>query len=178
MGLPKGQQQQQIVDACLQLALLADTFSCPVVCEDLDFANKKEQLKEQGKKYARMLSGWASAKFQQLLQAILNNRGIHKIKVNPAYTSLIGLVKYLRMYGISSDVAAGITIARRAMKLSERLPHSITAFTEVNSAQHVGRGWNKVNRTIKSHTVINRRHDYYSVSNWGLEVKEKSEGVS
>jgi hypothetical protein len=37
------------------------------------------------------------------------------------------------MYGISDAVAAAMVIARRGMKLSERLkPHSLTAYLEVN----------------------------------------------
>ena len=63
MGLPSGKQDAQIVDACLQLAALADKFACPVICENLDFSTKKERLKERGKKYALMLSGWAYSQF-------------------------------------------------------------------------------------------------------------------
>ncbi|MEQ9544392.1 MAG: hypothetical protein RIK85_00060, partial [Marinobacter sp.] len=54
------------------------------------------------------------------------NRGIALSLCNPAYTSLIGLVKYSRMYGLSSDVAAALAIARRGMNLSERLPRSVS----------------------------------------------------
>lgn len=61
MGLPSGKQQAQIVDACLQLAVKATEFECPVVCEELDFSTKKQSLGEKGRKYARMLSGWARA---------------------------------------------------------------------------------------------------------------------
>ncbi|HEY9624514.1 MAG TPA: hypothetical protein V6C78_29430 [Crinalium sp.] len=59
MGLPKGKQDAQIVNACLQLVVLAKTYSCPIVCEELDFSAKKDQLRERERKYARMLSGWA-----------------------------------------------------------------------------------------------------------------------
>ncbi len=176
MGLPSGRQEQQIVDAALQLATLTKTFSCPVVGEDLDFATKKNQLKERGKKYARMLSGWAYAKFNELLSAILSNRGIRLVKVNPAYTSQIGLVKYMRMYGISSGVAAAIAIGRRAMRLSERLPRPITALVGVNPVKHVWSAWRTASNSLKSHAVVSCRHDYYGISNWGLVVKECNEG--
>ncbi|MEG5179530.1 hypothetical protein QUB59_16285 [Microcoleus sp. A2-D5] len=125
-GLPTVKQDAQIVDACLQLAILATTYACRVVCESLDFSTKKTQLRERGRKYARMLSGWAYSRFYQLLESILSNRGISLFTRNPAYTSLIGLVKYARMYGLSSDVAAAIAIARRGMNLSERLPRSVS----------------------------------------------------
>lgn len=120
MGLPNNKQEAQIVSACLQLVELGKKYACPIVCEELDFSDKKTQLREKGKKYARMLSGWAYSKFYELLESILSNRGISLIKKNPAFTSLIGLVKYSRIYGVSSDIAAAIVIARRGMNLSER----------------------------------------------------------
>ena len=90
--------------ACLELSALAIKYKCPVVCEELDFSTKKEQLRELGTKYARMLSSWAYSEFFKLLNSILSNRGIELLTVNPAYTSVIGLVKYLRMYGLASAV--------------------------------------------------------------------------
>ncbi|MEG4322930.1 MULTISPECIES: hypothetical protein [unclassified Microcoleus] len=54
-GLSTGKQDAQIVDACCQLAVLASCFACPIVGENLDFTAKKTQLRERGKKYARML---------------------------------------------------------------------------------------------------------------------------
>lgn len=171
MGLPFGQQDAQIIDACLQLAALANTMNCPLVCENLDFSRKKEQLKECGSKYARMLSGWGYARFYELLESILSNRGIYLLKVNPAYTSLIGLVKFARQYGLASDEAAALAVARRGMKLSEKVPSSITAYLDVKSRKHVWSLWYQLNTLLKSCTRIKNRHSFYSVSNWGLEVK-------
>ena len=166
MGLPSGAQQAQIVDVCLQLATLAISFQCPVVCEALDFSDKKRSLGEAGRKYARMLSGWAYSKFYKQLGSILSNRGIELITVNPAFTSIIGLFKYMRMYGLASDEAAALAIARRGMRLGERLPDSITAYVEVNSTKHVWSQWAELNRKTKQSGMVNRRHDHYAVSNW------------
>ena len=110
MGLPANKADAKITDACLKIKQLADEYACPVVVENLDFNKKKEQLREQGKKYSRMLSSWGYNRLVELLQSILNNRGIELIKVNPAYSSLIGLVKYARMYGLASDEAAALAI--------------------------------------------------------------------
>ncbi len=175
MGLPSGKQQAQIVDACLQLAVKATEFECPVVCEELDFSTKKQSLGEKGRKYARMLSGWAYSEFYKQLSSILSNRGIELITVNPAYSSIIGGVKYLRMYGLASDEAAALVIARRAMKLSEKMPRFLTAYSEVNSEKHVWSEWNQLNKKIKHSAVISRRCDYYSVSNWSFLVNLDTE---
>jgi IS605 OrfB family transposase len=150
----------------LQLVTLAISFQCPVVCEALDFADKKQRLGEVSRKYARMLSGWAYSEFYKQLGSILSNRGIELITVNPAFTSIIGLFKYMRMYGLASDEAAALAIARRGMRLGERLPDSITAYVEVNSTKHVWSQWAELNRKTKQSGMVNRRHDHYAVSNW------------
>ena len=170
-GLPQGKQQTQIVKVCLELVQTATRYQCPIVCEELDFSKKKAELKEQSNQLARMLSGWAYAEFFKLLGAICANRGIFVSPVNPAFSSLIGLVKYLRQYGISSGVAAAVVIARRSMYLSERLPRSITAYLDVKSGKHVWSDWNKLNKLIKSRAEIKNRHSYYGISNWGFLVK-------
>jgi IS605 OrfB family transposase len=168
MGLLNGQQQAQIVEACLSLATLALAFECPVICEELDFATKKQQLGEKSKRYARMLSSWAYSEFFKQLKAILANRGIYLKTVNPAYTSIIGLVKYMRMYGLSSDTAAALVIARRGMRLAENIPGFITAYSEVNSEKHVWGQWNQLNKQISASGKVSRRHDYFTISNWSF----------
>lgn len=168
MGLPHGKQQAQIVDACLSLVNLAITFSCPIVCEELDFGSKKDQLAEASRKHARMLSSWAYSEFFKQLSSILSNRGIELITVNPAYTSIIGLVKYMKMYGLASDEAAALVIARRGMNLSEKIPDSITAYFEVNSEKHVWSQWSQLNKAIKRSGKLLRRCNFFTISDWSF----------
>ena len=176
-GLPQGKQQAQIVKVCLELASLAIKHQCPLVCEELDFSKKKEYIAEKRAKLARMLSFWAYRQFFKHLSSICANRGIYLKTVNPSYSSLIGLVKYCRQYGISSGVAAALIIARRGMYLSERLPSclttsSITAYLGVKPGKHVWSYWNQLNKQIKSCTELKNRHSYYSISNWDFLVKQ------
>ena len=171
-GLPQGKMKAQLVEVSLKLAELANRYKCPIVCEELDFSNKKAHLKEVSRKLARMLSGWAYSEFFKQLSAILANRGIQLKMVNPAYTSLIGLVKYVKQYGISSGVAASICIARRGMYLSEKMPSSIKAKLSVKEGMHSWSYWNKLNKTIKTCTEIRNRHSYYGISNCDFLVKE------
>jgi IS605 OrfB family transposase len=168
MGLPSGAQEAQIVEACLLLAKLAIEHQCPVVCEALDFSKKKEQLGERSRKYARMLSGWAYSQFYKLLGSILSNRGIELRQVNPAYSSFFALIKYMRMYGLSSDCAAALVIGRRGMYLAEKIPSAITAYFEVNSEKHVWHWLNKLNKLIQQSGRILCRHSYFTISNWSF----------
>jgi hypothetical protein len=48
--------------------------------------------------------------------------GVQLIKVNPAYTSIIGKLKYAPIYNIDKDVAGAYVIGRRGLGFEERLP--------------------------------------------------------
>lgn len=66
--------------------------------------------------------------YRQLAEAISRRAGRHGLAVkcvNPAYTSWIGQLKYARMLGISTHVAAAYVIARRGLGFQERLPKSL-----------------------------------------------------
>ncbi|MBD1829869.1 hypothetical protein NDI47_11345 [Microcoleus vaginatus GB1-A2] len=108
-----------------------------------------------------MLTGWADSQLFKLLNSIFYNPGIEVMTVNPTYDSIIGLVKYLIMYGLASDEAAGLVIARRGMRLAEKLAASLSALVEFTSTQHVGNLWNQVNNKIKHSGMITNTHTYY-----------------
>ena len=68
--------------------------------------------------------------YRQLAQAITRRalrEGLIVKKVNPAYTSWIGRVKYSPMYGINTHVAAAYVIGRRGFGMDEKLPKSLIA---------------------------------------------------
>jgi hypothetical protein len=69
-------------------------------------------------RYARMLSSFAYSAFDE--SACLCGGVAHR-RVNPAYTSIIGRVKFAHRYGLSVHEAASVTIAQRAMGCTERL---------------------------------------------------------
>jgi len=98
----------------------------PIAAEELDFTAKKRALRDGGASaaQARMLSGLIYAKYQQLLEAKCFRAGVELIKVEPAYTSVIGRIKYAGPRGLSVHAAAAGVIARRGQKLSERIPRA------------------------------------------------------
>jgi cell division ATPase FtsA len=53
---------------------------------------------------------------------VAGRNGIQVIKVNPAYTSIIGKLKYAPLYNIDKDTAGAYVIARRGLGFKERLP--------------------------------------------------------
>lgn len=122
-----GKSADQALDlirkASCAVAALARRLGAPVVSERLDFADKKARLEtDAGPKRARMLSAFAYASFDRALRSACRRSGVWHERVNPAFTSLIGRVKFARPHGLSVHAAAAHSIARRAMGHSERLP--------------------------------------------------------
>jgi hypothetical protein len=106
----------------------------------LDFSEKKKTLKDaKDARYARMLSSFAYSAFGAALSSACLRLGVALRRVNSAYTSIIGRVKFARRYGLSVHEAASVTIARRAMGYSEKLPRSSTNTIKVptNGSDHV-----------------------------------------
>jgi IS605 OrfB family transposase len=153
---PKGRTEAILVDAVTQLTEIALEQKCPLVVEKLDFSQKKMQLRELSSRHNRMLSGFAYSKFLRLLKARGFKLGIEVIEVNPAYTSLIGLVKFMSMYGMNSATAAALVLARRAMYLSER-PPARTAYQGTEPRKHVWSYWGVVAKRVKG----SARHSFY-----------------
>ena len=89
--------------------------------------------------------------------------GIYHKKVEPAYSSLVGLMKFVSMYGMNSASAAAFVIARRGRRFSERLPKQhhlrtdMSAYAKVNTVRcwcH----WSKVSKSVKGVP----RHKYFT----------------
>jgi IS605 OrfB family transposase len=153
---PKGRTEAILADAITQLTELALKYKCPLVVEKLDFSQKKKRLRELSSRHNRMLSNFAYSKFLQLLKARCFKLGIELIEVNPAYSSLIGLIKFMSMYGMNSATAAALVLARRAMFLSER-PPARTAYQGTEPRKHVWSYWGSIGKRVKG----SARHSFY-----------------
>jgi IS605 OrfB family transposase len=94
----------------------------PIAAEELDFSAKKSNMTRKSKKHRVMLSSLMYSKYQELLASKCARAGVELIKVNPAYTSVIGRIKYTLPYGQSVHLAASGVIARRAQGYREKVP--------------------------------------------------------
>ncbi|MDJ0531561.1 MAG: hypothetical protein QNJ70_03545 [Xenococcaceae cyanobacterium MO_207.B15] len=111
-----------------QILEVATKYECPLVIEKLDFSSKKAQLREASKRRAKMLSQFAHGKFSELVHFLASLAAIQVIEVNPAYSSLIGMVKFMSLYGLNSGRAAAFVLARRGLRLSELCCESVTPY--------------------------------------------------
>ncbi len=71
-----------------------------------------------------MLSSLCYNKIIEFLHSGAYRHGIAIHTVNPAYTSIIGMVKFAKRYGLSKHHAAALCIARRHFRFSEQPPKS------------------------------------------------------
>lgn len=68
------------------------------------------------------LQKWSYKRLLNKIEILAKRNGIEIIKVNPAYTSVIGKLKYAPQYNIDKDIAGAYVIARRGLGYKERLP--------------------------------------------------------
>jgi len=73
-------------------------------------------------KLRRKLHKWAYRSVLEKIEVYARRMGVQLIKVNPAYTSIIGKLKYSPMLGIDKDVAGAYVIGRRGLGFEEKLP--------------------------------------------------------
>jgi len=154
-GLTSGQRQSRMRDIVAEVVLLAESLGCAIAIESLDFSKKKASMSEESKLYNEMLSNLSTALFRTSLESRCKRFGVELIKVNPAFTSIIGMIKFMSKYGLNSGTSAAMTIARRAMNLGEKIPKCLA--TPEDEARHTWSAWNRVARFLKLHRIPRTR---------------------
>lgn len=120
--LPRNTSRWQIGNIARDVvAWLQSNGAQALVIEDLNISN-------DGGHFAHFHRRTVPFAYRQLAEALVRRAlraGLAVRRVNPAYTSWIGQLKYARQYGISVHVAAAHVIARRGLGLQERIPQSL-----------------------------------------------------
>lgn len=125
-GKSSEQAEALIGDVVAQVVSHAIDVQKPLVLEDLDFTEKKESLKKSSNaSYARMLSSFVYNKIITSVQSRGYRTGVEVLSVNPAFTSVIGRIKYAVRYGLTIHEAAALCIARRGLGVSEKMPRRL-----------------------------------------------------
>ena len=120
----KGHHQAEalIGDAVAIVVGYARGAGKPLVIERLDFRQKKAVLEGESRKYSRMLTSFAYGKVKAYFLSRGCREGVEIIEVNPAYSSVVGRVKFMERYGLTVHQAAALVLARRYLGCSERIP--------------------------------------------------------
>ena len=172
------QARALIGDASAQIIALCEKTKKSLIIEALDFQKKRAQLRERHTMYARMLSAFAYQSILYSLKARGASKGVQVHSVNPAFTSLIGRVKFAKRYGLSIHMAAALCIGRRFLGFSERMPqprrdvpdgkggHVTLDLPVRNRTRHVWHQWKQLNQKLPAaltahfRTVKNRSSSF------------------
>ena len=121
-GKSAHQAEALIGDAVASVVACAKEAGKPIVIERLDFRQKKAALEGQSRRYSRMLSSFSYGKVKAYFISRGYREGVEVHQVNPAFSSVIGRVKFMERYGLSVHQAAALVLARRLLGCSERIP--------------------------------------------------------
>jgi IS605 OrfB family transposase len=161
-GKTRNQSKALIGNVCATLITQAKEKEKTLVIENLEFQKKKTQLKEHSPSHARMLSSLAYNSIKENLKSRAWRNGVTIVEVNPAFTSVIGRIKFSKRYGLSIHHSAALTIGRRCLKLSERVPrhlefipdgkgdHVALSLPVRNRDKHVWTSWRIIDRNLKT----------------------------
>ena len=134
-GKSQRQADALIGDAVARVVEYAKLAGKPIVIEKLDFGKKKSVLEGESRKYSRMLSSFGYGKAKAGFISRGYRQGVEIHQVNPAFSSVIGRVKFMERYGLSVHQAAALVLARRLLGCSERIPRRRVA--PVGNGVHV-----------------------------------------
>ena len=121
-GKSRHQAEAVIGDAVASVVAYACEVGKAIVIERLDFRQKKAVLEGESRKYSRMLSIFSYGKIKACFLSRGYREGVEIHQVNPAFSSVIGRVKFMERYGLSVHQAAALVLARRLLGCSERIP--------------------------------------------------------
>jgi IS605 OrfB family transposase len=72
----------------------------------------------------KILQFFSYRRILKKIESLANQEGIEVVKVNPAFTSVIGMMKYCPQYFIDKDVAGAYVIGRKALGFQEEIPEN------------------------------------------------------
>ncbi|WP_299197562.1 IS200/IS605 family accessory protein TnpB-related protein [Thermocrinis sp.] len=123
LGLSQNSKDHQEWILAHQLLDLAIQKGKAIAIENLK--KLKKGVRGDGKaKLRKRLHQWNVKKFLQKLKRVAMLKGVEVIEVNPAYTSVIGMLKYAPQLSIDKDIASAYVIGRRALGFKEDMPEN------------------------------------------------------
>ncbi|WP_234987476.1 IS200/IS605 family accessory protein TnpB-related protein [Halolactibacillus halophilus] len=114
-GKISGQRAKIIEAEVITLVDYAVKHHKPLAIEKLDTTRSKVSRPYGNRKANRQMSQFAYQKMILAIKSRAEKMGVAVYVVNPAYTSQIGKMKYMKRLGVSIHMAAAYVIARRAM---------------------------------------------------------------
>jgi len=90
-----------------------------------DIKNLPKGKRGDGKaKLRKILQFFSYRRILKKIESLAVQEGIEVVKVNPAFTSVIGMMKYCPQYFIDKDIAGAYVIGRKALGFKEEIPEN------------------------------------------------------
>jgi len=123
IGLSQNSKDHQEWILAHQIVDLAIQKNKAIAVENLK--KLKKGKRGDGKATLRKrLHQWNAKKFLQKLKRVAMLKGVEVIEVHPAYTSVIGMLKYAPQLSIDKDIAGAYVIGRGALGFKEDMPEN------------------------------------------------------
>ncbi|MFX1294594.1 MAG: IS200/IS605 family accessory protein TnpB-related protein, partial [Promethearchaeota archaeon] len=110
-----------------------------IVLEDLKFKNTLDT----NRKFNRLRSNFTYKRMKENIVTKCLRENISLIFVNPAYTSIIGNLKYQKRFGVNEHQAAAYVIAKKGMGFEEKVPRTLRPFVSSSEKKSLG-FWKKL----------------------------------
>jgi len=112
----KEKRSNDIRQLAVRVVAIAAAAEKPMVLEQLQFRGGDQK----GKKFRRMKHNFLHRQMLDAIKSRAVKMGVGVIEVDPAFTSVLGKLKYQDMYSLNVHTAAALVIARRGMGYLER----------------------------------------------------------
>jgi len=123
LGLSKNSKDHQEWILAHQLLDLAIQRNKAIAIENLK--KLKKGMRGDGKaKLRKRLYSWNAKKLLHKIKRVAMMKGVEVVEVHPAYTSVIGILKYAPQLNIDKDIASAYVIGRRALGFKEDMPEN------------------------------------------------------
>ena len=159
-GKSQHQAEAIIGDAVASVVEYAKEVGKPVVHREAGLPPEEGPPWRESRKYSRMLFSFSYGKIKAYFLSRGYREGVEVHQVNPAYSSVIGRVKFMERYGLTVHQAAALVLARRLLGCSERIPrrwvapigngvHSAFTVPVRKRVKHVWTYWGAVSRQLR-----------------------------
>ena len=141
------ENEESLREVLNEIGKLVASKHKPLVIEDLDTTKSKAKSTYRDKTLNRTFHMLPYERYIQMTKYIGIKYGFNVILVNPAFTSVIGLLKYSYQKKLNSHISASYVIARRGMGFKEQIPlYYKTLIDEELKTKHHWSKWNKINK--------------------------------
>ena len=130
----KGKRTNDIRLLARRIVDVAEQEQKPIVLENLSFKRKHLKTKKKGgkkgskkaRRFNRMCGNFCHKQIVEAVKREAQKRGIKVIEVEPAFTSVLGGLKYQKPLSLPIHAAAALCIGRRGMGLLERMDFNVS----------------------------------------------------